>query len=113
MNQTDFPDALADTATSLRLAGGRAVPRPPLLARLLRALERRYDAVQHNGADAVRGAFRERLAALGSSLSLRLPGTDETLSGTVQGITATGALRLRTADGTEKTVHAGEVTTRR
>ena len=89
------------------------MPRPPLLARLLRALERRYDAVQHNGAGSVRGAFRERLAALGSSLSLRLPGTDETLSGTVQGITETGALRLRTADGVEKTVHAGEVTTRR
>ncbi len=113
VNQTDFPDALADTATSLRLASGRPVPRPPLLARLLRALERRYDAVQHNGAGSVRGAFRERLAALGSSLSLRLPGTDETLSGTVQGITETGALRLRTADGVEKTVHAGEVTTRR
>ncbi len=113
VNQTDFPDALADTATSLRLASGRPVPRPPLLAQLLRALERRYDAVQHNGAGSVRGAFRERLAALGSFLSLRLPGTDDLLSGTVQGITETGALRLRTADGTEKTVHAGEVTTQR
>jgi len=113
VNQTDFPDALADTATSLRLATGRPVPRSPLLAQLLRSLERRYDAVQRNGADAVRSTFRERLAALGSSLSLRLPGTDETLSGTVQGITETGALRLRTADGVEKTVHAGEVTTQR
>jgi len=113
VNQADFPDALADTATSLRLTTGRSVPRAPLLARLLRALERRYDAVQADGADAVRPAYRERLAALGTPTTLRVPGTDQTLSGTVEGITDTGALRLRTADGSETTVHAGDVTTRR
>ncbi len=113
VNQTDFPEALADTATSLRLTTGRSVPRAPLLARLLHALERRYDAVQNDGAEAVRSAFRTRLASLGSLTTLRVPGTDESLSGTVQGITDTGALRLHTADGTETTVHAGDVTTQR
>ena len=112
VNQADFPDALADTATSLRLTTGRPVPRAPLLARLLRALERRYDAVQADGADAVRTAYRERLAALGTTTTLRVPGTDQALSGTVVGITDTGALRLRRADGSETTVHAGDVTTR-
>jgi len=112
VNQADFPDALADTATSLRLTTGRSVPRAPLLARLLRALERRYDAVQSDGADAVRAAYRDRLVGLGAATTLRVPGTDQTLSGTVVGITDTGALRLRTADGSETTVHAGDVTTR-
>lgn len=111
VNQTDFPDALTDTATSLRLTTGRPVPRAALLARLLEALEHRYDAVQHDGADAVRTAFEERLACLHEQTTLRVPETDQTLSGIVEGITDTGALRLRTANGVE-TLHAGDVTTR-
>ena len=110
VNQTDFPDTLADTATSLRLTTGRPVPRAELLARLLRALEQRYEAVQGSETDAVRAAFEERLASLHEETTLRVPETDQTLSGTVEGITETGALRLRTADDT-KTIHAGDVTT--
>lgn len=112
VNQTDFPDALADTATSLRLTTGRAVPRAPLLSRLLGALERRYDAVQSRrpSGEAVRRVFQERLAALGEETTLRLTGTDQTVTGTVKGITPEGALRLETAEGL-RTMHAGEVTT--
>lgn len=112
VNQTDFPDSLADTATSLRLTTGRPVPRAELLARLLTTLEQRYDAVEGGAATAVRTAFEERLASLRDQTTLHVPGTDQTLSGTVEGITETGALRLRAADGTETTVHAGDVTTR-
>jgi BirA family biotin operon repressor/biotin-[acetyl-CoA-carboxylase] ligase len=113
VNQTDFPDALADTATSLRLTTGRPIPRAELLAHLLRAIERRYDAVQppRPSGEAVRAAFEDRLASLHEPTTLRVPDTDQTLSGTVEGITDTGALRLRTAEGTT-TVHAGNVTTR-
>jgi len=112
VNQTDFPDALADTATSLRLTTGRPVPRADLLARLLAALERRYDAIQSQrpSGETVRTAFEKRLTSLHERTTLRVPGTDRTLSGTVEGITDTGALRLRTAEGME-TVHAGDVTT--
>ncbi|MFP4228914.1 MAG: biotin--[acetyl-CoA-carboxylase] ligase [Salinivenus sp.] len=112
VNQAEFPEALADTATSLRLVAGRPVPRPPLLARLLQGLERRYDAVQSGDAAEVRMAFEDRLAALHEPISLRFTGADRTVSGTVQGITDTGALRIDTADGPQ-TVHAGEVTTQR
>lgn len=111
VNQTDFPDALADTATSLRLTTGRPVPRTELLERLLQALEHRYDAVQEGETEAVRTAFEERLTSLHEHTTLRVPETDRTLSGTVAGITETGALRLRTGEG-PKTVHAGDVTTR-
>ena len=110
VNQTDFPDALADTATSLRLTTGRSVPRAELLERLLHALEHWCDAAQAGEANAVRTAFEDRFTSLHEHTTLHVPGTDRTLSGTVQGITETGALRLRTADGTA-TVHAGDVTT--
>jgi BirA family biotin operon repressor/biotin-[acetyl-CoA-carboxylase] ligase len=112
VNQTAFPDALADRATSLRLATGRPVPRAELLASLLSAIEHRYNAVQSRrpSGGTVRAAFEERLASLHEQTTLRVPDTDRILSGTVAGITNTGALRLRTAEGTT-TVHAGDVTT--
>jgi BirA family biotin operon repressor/biotin-[acetyl-CoA-carboxylase] ligase len=109
VNQTTFPEALADTATSLRLAAGRAVPRAPLFARLLARLEARYDAVQGGEAAAVRAAFHDRLAARGEARTLRVSDTGDTVTGVVQGITATGALRLDTPDG-PTVVHAGDVT---
>ena len=111
VNQTTFPDALADTATSLRLTTGRAVPRVPLLARLLARLEARYDAVQANDEAAVRTAFHDRLSHRGDTVTFHVPDTGNTLSGTVRGITETGALRLDTPDG-PTVVHAGDVTTR-
>lgn len=111
VNQVAFPDALAGTATSLRLTTGRAVPRAPLFARLLERVEARYDAVQSGEDAAVRDAFQDRFAALHEQASFRVPGTDRTITGTVQGITETGALRLHTPNGPE-TVHAGDVTTR-
>jgi BirA family biotin operon repressor/biotin-[acetyl-CoA-carboxylase] ligase len=112
VNQTAFPDALADTATSLCLVSGRRVPRAPLLARLLAALERRSDAVQQGRAAAVRSAYEERLASLHEPTTLHVPNTNRSRSGTVQGITPTGALRLDTPEG-PTTVHAGEATRHR
>lgn len=110
VNQTAFPDALADTATSLRLVAGRPVPRAPLLGRLLGALEERYDAVQKGRAEGVRTAFQDRLASLGERTTLRLTGADRTVTGVVEGIAPEGALRLKTDEG-RRTMHAGEVTT--
>ena len=112
VNQTDFPSALSDTATSLRLVTGRPVPRAPLFADLLDTLERRLDAVQSDRAEAVRASFQDRLESLHTPITLRVTGTDRTVKGTVKGLTDTGALRLHTADGPQ-TVHAGEVTTQR
>jgi BirA family biotin operon repressor/biotin-[acetyl-CoA-carboxylase] ligase len=111
VNQTDFPDALADTATSLRLAAGRAVPRAPLFARLLRRLEVRYEAVEAGDVDAVREAFHDRLATLGEPTSLRVSEREAPIRGVVRGITDTGALRLDTPDG-PRVVHAGDATSR-
>ncbi len=110
VNQTTFPDPIADRATSLRLTVGRAVPRAPLFAHLLSQLETRYDTVQAGNDASVRAAFHDRLVGRGETVTFHVPDTDETISGVVRGITETGALRLDTADGTT-VVHAGDVTT--
>ena len=111
VNQTTFPDTLADTATSLRLTAGRAVPRAPLFARLLRRLEVRYDAVQAEGGGAVRTAFHDRLTSLGERATFRVADDEAPITGIVRGITDAGALRLDTPDGPQ-VVHAGDATGR-
>lgn len=111
VNQDHFPDALAPRATSLRLISGRTIPRVPLFAELLQSLERRYDQIQSADADVVRAAYQSRLVSRGESTTLRHTGTDETVTGIVEGIGPEGALRLRTDSGL-RAIHAGEVTTR-
>jgi len=110
VNQTDFPAEV--NATSLRLATGQSVPRGPLWAALMQHLERRYDAL-HTPPErtALRTAYAERMLHRGQSITLHTPGTATTHTGTVRGITKTGALRLDTPGG-PMSFHAGEVTTR-
>jgi len=109
VNQIEFPEPLRNAATSLRLATGRMVPRAPLLAHVLEALEDRYDAV-HDDAAPICTAFSNRLRSLHEHTTLRFTGTDQTISGIVRGVTEAGALQLETRDGV-RVVHAGEVTT--
>lgn len=111
VNQSDFPEEIAETATSLRLATGRRIPRSPLFARLLRRLEARYEALETGRDEDVRSAFHDRLSTLHEQTELHVQGGNRTISGTVTGITETGALRLDTEEGIE-TVHAGRVTSR-
>ena len=118
VNQTDFPPALEEIATSMRLATGQPLPRLTVFAKLLAELEARYDAVCKAPGDAgsVHAAYESRLDRCGEAVTLRFAGTDRTVSGYVRGITRDGALRLApTPDATadeETVLHAGEVTSR-
>ena len=110
VNQTDFPAALSDRATSLALESGRPLPRPPLLADLLAALEARYAALSTpSGAAATRIDFEARLAGRGRTATIAH--ASGTCSGEVLGVDASGALRLGT-DGGVLTFAAGDVTLR-
>jgi BirA family biotin operon repressor/biotin-[acetyl-CoA-carboxylase] ligase len=117
VNQTAFPGALAATATSLAAVRGRPVPRPPLLARLLARLERRYDALLAGEDAPLRAAYTARLHHRARRVTLRptprAAAADDgaAVTGIVEGVTPTGALRLRTDDGAVRTFHAGDVTT--
>lgn len=115
VNQADFPDAIADRATSLRLVAGRPIPRETLFGRVLNRLERRYDSLFADDGESVRHAYIQRLYQRGETTTLRFTGTDRTVSGRVCGITKDGALQLNTGTaprGTpDTTLYAGEVTT--
>ncbi|QXD14302.1 biotin--[acetyl-CoA-carboxylase] ligase [Rhodocaloribacter litoris] len=109
VNQDTFPPSLAERATSLLLAAGRLVPRPPLLACLLERLEARYETLTTDGGAAVRKAYEARLAGLHRPVTFYLDDGTR-LRGILAGLTDTGAVCIETAGG-PRVFHAGEVST--
>lgn len=92
----DVPAELSATAASLDLPPSEI---EPLLDRLLDALDRRLSEPE----DIVLDAWRSRDALLGSEISWKSG------HGTAQGVDDQGHLRVRLADGTTRTLSAGEV----
>lgn len=105
LNQAEFVDDLRATATSLRIAAGHAIDREALAVALLRALDREL------GLLGTTPGVLERFAA-GSSWVRGKQVTvteDESYTGVTDGLTVDGLLRVRTADGTVRTVRHGGV----
>jgi BirA family transcriptional regulator, biotin operon repressor / biotin---[acetyl-CoA-carboxylase] ligase len=94
LNQTRFPPALADRATSLRLVTGRVHDRDAMLSALLAQLERRYAMWQTGGFAALRSAWLGHARLPGQIV--RLP--DGTL-GAGEDVRDDGVLLARAADG--------------
>ncbi len=110
VNQVDFPGSIAHRATSLMLETGRFIPRAPLLARLLRALEDAYRAM-HSPVSRrrIHTLYGVKMAHLGKEIQLFHQTKAQILSGIIAGITPEGALRLM-IDGQEHVFHSGEIT---
>jgi BirA family biotin operon repressor/biotin-[acetyl-CoA-carboxylase] ligase len=116
LNVTTRPAELPETAglaaTSLQLAGARVTDRDPLLRALLRGLSRWYGGWREAGGDAemcgLLGAYREGCATIGGAVRAQLPGEPD-LYGTATTVDNDGQLVIRSADGVERRVSAGDV----
>lgn len=110
VNQTDFPSELQTRATSLRLTTGEIIPRAPLLADLLLALETWLAHTESpDGQRLILQTYERHLAGRGTSVTFRLTDSATPLQGTLAGIAQDGALLLQ--DGPNlRTFHAGEIT---
>jgi BirA family biotin operon repressor/biotin-[acetyl-CoA-carboxylase] ligase len=104
----DFPADLRDKAISLLLATGVPVDRARFTARLLGALEQRYDQLCGDGFAPIAAAWRELAPLIGRAIRVQEP--DGIVEGTVIDLADDGALRLRLADGREHRIVAGDVT---
>jgi len=107
VNTESFPDDLVWPATSLRRELGRAVSRPTLLVALLANLEQWTERYVADGFEPVRQAWLSRAAHLGQEV--RIEGPDGEQSGTVESLDEDGALLLRSADGRQSRILAGDV----
>lgn len=107
----DFPGPLAATATSLRLALGRPVPRVPLLRCLLVELARRYQAALAQGFGPVLDEVRNHCITLGQWVRVESDGRP--WHGRALDLTVDGALLVLPEKAAEPvTLYAGDVSIR-
>jgi BirA family biotin operon repressor/biotin-[acetyl-CoA-carboxylase] ligase len=99
-------------ATSLRVAGAATTDRDPLLRALLRGIAGWYGGWREAGADAelsgLLAAYRRGCATIGRPVRVLLPGGGE-LAGDATAVDVGGQLMIRTADGADHRVSAGDV----
>ena len=104
-NPAGVPE-IAETATSMYRESGRSLDRTEVLIEVLRELDRRYALIR--AGNSMREEWASRLETLGLSVTVRWQDTAE--EGTATGVDEMGNLILTKADGTTKSVVAGEVT---
>jgi BirA family transcriptional regulator, biotin operon repressor / biotin---[acetyl-CoA-carboxylase] ligase len=116
LNVTTRPDELPPTtglhATSLQIAGAKSTDRDPLLRALLRGLSRWYAGWREVGGDAelcgLLAAYRRGCTTIGRAVRVQLP-NGEDLAGVATTVNVDGQLVIRSADGADNTVSAGDV----
>jgi BirA family biotin operon repressor/biotin-[acetyl-CoA-carboxylase] ligase len=106
VNQDAMPAELADRAASLRQLTGRALDRSALAAAIVAELAARLPALDTAFAAILAEAAR-RSSILGKWI--RLDAADISFEGCAENLDAEGNLLLRLADGTLRTMTAGEV----
>ncbi|MCZ7570132.1 MAG: biotin--[acetyl-CoA-carboxylase] ligase [Ardenticatenaceae bacterium] len=112
LNVNIAPDLLAPLAapaTSLLVELGRPVARVPLLATFLARWEQRYHALL--AGESPLPAWRRRAPMLGAPVEVR-PAEGPPWAGVALDVTASGALLVRDAGSTVRTVHAADVSVR-
>lgn len=108
VNQTQFPGALEQTATSLRMATGTEWSRMDLCAALLKSLDREYR--NFLAQPEAHGEILRRFEELSSMARGRLVRIEENggFEGTTEGLDPRGFLQVRTSDGL-RIVYSGTV----
>ncbi|QRK07018.1 biotin--[acetyl-CoA-carboxylase] ligase [Archangium violaceum] len=103
----DFPPEVAATATSLSQVLGRRVNRALFTAALWGRLEEWLDLHHEVGFDPVRQRWTELSSTLGQEVLVRTDRSE--LRGVAEDIDVSGALMVRTAEGSLERVLAGDV----
>lgn len=111
VNQTDFPEAIQATATSLALEYGQNMDRREVLDAVLAAFERNYELFLQTGdLRSLQEAYNQVLINRGNEIRVLDPkGAYNGISG---GINENGELLVTKEDGTCEAVYAGEVSVR-
>jgi BirA family transcriptional regulator, biotin operon repressor / biotin---[acetyl-CoA-carboxylase] ligase len=99
--------SIAQTATSLRVALGREIPREGLLAALMASLEQWYHRFLTDGETVLQAAWEARSVMHGRRITAHTAGA--TWEGTAEGIDRAGRLQLRQDDGALVTLTSAEV----
>ena len=110
-NQREFPEELAEKATSIWLETGQAVPRETLVCRVLEEFEQLYiQFCKEQSLAFIKDEYEAALVNRGETVCVLEPGHE--WKGTALGISKTGALIIKTDGGDLREVDSGEVSVR-
>jgi len=107
MDERMFPKEIRSTATSLKKEMGQTISRKAFLQSLLGELEEWYGIFLKEGGAAILKAWRDRAQIEGKRVKVTSFG--ETVAGVAVDVDSDGALILRTQDGDEKRIVAGDM----
>jgi BirA family biotin operon repressor/biotin-[acetyl-CoA-carboxylase] ligase len=108
----ELPETTGVPATSLLVAGAANTDRSPLLRALLRSMARWYEGWREAGGDAemcgLLAAYQRHCSTIGRRVRVLLPGGEER-TGEAVTVDSDGQLVIRTEEGAEFRVSAGDV----
>jgi BirA family biotin operon repressor/biotin-[acetyl-CoA-carboxylase] ligase len=109
VNHSEFPEELAQCATSLRIEGKTAYPRVAVLCEFLREFEVLYDDLQRGSRAAVLQRWVDRSSfAFGKQVTLGLS-SRKNVEGKTVGLSELGNLKVKLADGRVEEVMSGDI----
>lgn len=111
VNQDDFPEEIAEIATSLKIETGQIQSRAKLIAHICKVFEEYFEEfVVVKDLSGIVDAYNERLISRGRTVKVLDP--KEEFTGEALGINALGELLVKRTDGATVNVYAGEVSVR-
>ncbi len=111
VNQTDFPEDIAATATSLYLESGRKTNRAELIEKTMEHFEDNYEVFcRTEDMSGLIGIYNDLL--VNKEVQVRVLDPKGEYDGISHGITKMGELIVERPDGTWENVYAGEVSVR-
>lgn len=111
VNQDDFPEDIRKTASSLKMELGKQVKRSELIVAIMKSFEKDYEIfVKTEDLSGLQELYNSMLVNLDRDVKVLEPGNE--YEAHALGINKTGELIVRTAEGEEKEIYAGEVSVR-
>ena len=111
VNQTEFPEEIAKTATSFCIEMGQTVQRASVIAAVMSYFEMYYEKfIQAGDLSAILEEYNDRLVNRNAQVRVLDPKGE--FSGTALGINKSGELLVKKEDGSVAEVYAGEVSVR-
>ena len=111
VNTPDFPEALAKTATSLKIELGQNIKRSLLIAAVMKRFEENYETFIRTGdLSKIQEQYNSLLVNRDRDVRVMEPGHE--YNGHALGINRTGELLVEKEDGTTAEIFAGEVSVR-
>ena len=111
VNQDTFSDDIKATASSLKLELGKSVKRSELIAAVMKSFEKCYEIfIKTEDLSGLQELYNSMLVNRDQEVKVLEPGNE--YKAHAIGINQTGELIVRTPDGKEKEIYAGEVSVR-